>query len=184
MMPELSLNILDIAQNSVSAGSKLTEIDVRIDSQSDILEITISDDGCGMTEEQIAHVTDPFYTTRTTRKVGLGVPFFKMAAELAGGKFNISSTKGVGTTTYAAFQLSNIDRMPLGDMAGTMTSLIGPNPDIDFVYRFERDGKSFILDTREFREILGEDVSLSNPDVLAYAKAYIDENTEECGGTL
>ena len=184
MMPELSLNILDIAQNSVRADASLTEIRVTVDTPADKLTIVVSDNGCGMTEEQIEKVTDPFFTTRTTRKVGLGVPFFKMAAEITGGEFSITSKLGVGTTTTAVFGLSNIDRMPLGDMAGTISSLVGMNPDRDFIYTFDRDGKSFTLDTREFREILGEDVSLSEPDVMAYITAYINENTEECGGSV
>ena len=184
MMPELSLNVLDIAQNSVRADASLTEIRVTVDTPADKLTIVVSDNGCGMTEEQIEKVTDPFFTTRTTRKVGLGVPFFKMAAEITGGEFNITSKLGVGTTTTAVFGLSNIDRMPLGDMAGTISSLVGMNPERDFIYTFDRDGKSFTLDTREFREILGEDVSLSEPDVMAYITAYINENTEECGGSV
>ena len=184
MMPELSLNVLDIAENSVRAGATLTEIRVTVDTAADRLTITVSDNGCGMSDEQIEHVTDPFFTTRTTRKVGLGVPFFKMAAEITGGEFSIKSKLGEGTTTSAVFGLTNIDRMPLGDMAGTMSSLIGMNPDIDFIYSFERDGTGFELDTREFREILGDDVSLSDPGVMTYIKSYIDENTEEGGGTV
>ena len=184
MMPEISLNILDVAQNSVKAGAKLVTLECLIDTKADTLTVIIDDDGCGMTKEQVEAVTDPFYTTRTTRKVGLGVPFFKMAAEITGGEFSIKSKLGEGTTTSAVFGLTNIDRMPLGDMAGTMSSLIGMNPGIDFIYSFERDGTGFELDTREFREILGDDVSLSDPGVMTYIKSYIDENTEECGGTV
>ena len=101
MMPELSLNILDVAKNSVTAGASLITITVAADTAADTLKIAIADNGCGMTQEQVARVTDPFFTTRTTRKVGLGIPFFKMAAELTGGSFTIDSTVNVGTTTTA-----------------------------------------------------------------------------------
>ena len=107
MLPEISLNILDVAQNSISAGAALTEISVVIDTASDSLTVVIKDNGCGMNEEQLKAVTDPFYTTRKTRKVGLGVPFFKMAAEITGGSFEISSAVGKGTTVKAVFGLSH-----------------------------------------------------------------------------
>lgn len=184
MMPELSLNILDVAQNSVTAGSQVTVISVAADTAADRLTIRISDAGCGMTPEQVAKVTDPFYTTRTTRKVGLGVPFFKMAAELTGGSFEIASKVGEGTTVTAVFGLRHIDRMPLGDIASTMTSLIGPNPDIDFVLEYTVDNKGFVMDTREFRSILGPDIPLSAPEVLTYIAGYINENISACGAPL
>ncbi|MBR4410151.1 MAG: ATP-binding protein [Firmicutes bacterium] len=180
MMPELSLNILDVAQNSVTAKATLIEISITGDSTSDLLTIRIADNGCGMTEEQVRNVTDPFFTSRKTRKVGLGIPFFKMAAELTGGSFQIESAVGVGTTTTAVFGLSSIDRMPLGNMADTMRVLVGPNPDIDFVLTMELDGSGFVMDTRSFREVLGPDIPLSEPQVLNYIEEYIHENTEAC----
>lgn len=179
MMPELSLNILDLAQNSVAADATLITITISADTREDALFISISDNGCGMPEETVKKVTDPFYTTRTTRKVGLGIPFFKMAAEMTGGHFAIESEPGAGTTASAVFGLGHIDRMPLGDMPGTMTALIGPNPDIDFVLRYRVDGAGFDMDTREFREILGE-VKLSEPEVLVYISNFIAENMAEC----
>ena len=115
MMPEISLNILDVAENSTRAKASLVEITVDTDVAADTLTVVIKDDGCGMTEEQVAQVIDPFYTSRTTRKVGLGVPFFKYAAESTGGSFFIRSQVGVGTVVTAVFVLSHIDRMPLGD---------------------------------------------------------------------
>ena len=114
MMPEIAMNILDVAENSVRAGASLIRITVDISRELDRLNIVIEDNGCGMTAEQVAHVTDPFFTTRTTRKVGLGVPFFKMAAESTGGSFSIESVPGQGTVVTAVFGLSHIDRMPLG----------------------------------------------------------------------
>ena len=181
MLPEISLNILDVAQNSISAGAKLTEIFVDIDNAADTLTVCINDDGCGMTPEQVAAVTDPFYTTRKTRKIGLGVPFFKMAAENTGGSFEISSEPGVGTKIKAVFGLTHIDRMPLGDMVFTIHTLVTLNCDIDFVYRYSADGKSFTLDTRQFREILGN-VPFNVPEVSEYIKSYLTENSDEVNG--
>lgn len=181
MMPELSLNILDVAQNSVTAGASLIQISILGDTGSDRLTIRIEDNGCGMTEEQLQRVTDPFFTSRETRKVGLGIPFFKMAAELTGGSFHMDSRVGVGTSTTAVFGLSSIDRMPLGNIADTMSALIGPNPDIDFLLTMEQDSRGFIMDTRAFREVLGPEIPLSEPQVLNYIEDYIRENTESCG---
>ena len=179
MMPEISLNILDVAQNSVTAGAQLIVLDIEADTEADKLTVSIIDDGKGMTQEQISRVADPFYTTRTTRSVGLGVPFFKMACELTGGRFSIESVVGSGTTISAVFGLSHIDRMPLGDIAGTFTALVGPTPDIDFLLNYRVDGKSFTADTREFRAILG-DVPLNEPQVLGFIDGFIRENREEC----
>ena len=183
MMPELSLNILDVAKNSVTAGADLITITVAADTAADRLTIAIADNGCGMTEEQVARVTDPFFTTRTTRKVGLGIPFFKMAAELTGGSFTIASTVNVGTTTTAIFGLTHIDRMPMGDLSGSISTLIQASPDIDFVLDYSADDKSFTMDTREFRAILG-DVPLNMPEVLSYIEGFLTENIAECGVEL
>jgi len=180
MMPEISLNILDLAQNSITAGSLLTQIGIKIDNSSDTLEVMISDNGRGMSPEQTAMISDPFYTTRTTRKVGLGVPFLKMAAELTGGSITIVSEPGGGTATKAVFGLSHIDRMPIGDVAGTMVSLIGPNPDIDFVLSYAVDENSFVADTREMRNIL-EGVPLYSPEVLAFISDFINESIDGLG---
>ena len=178
MMTEISLNILDIAENSTKAGSSLVTILVDADTGADMLKVVIKDDGCGMSEEQLAQVTDPFYTTRTTRKVGLGVPFFKMAAEAAGGSFDIISEVGKGTEVTAVFSLSSVDRMPLGDMTTTIQNLIIYHPDTDFYYRYTYDGESFDLDTRQMREMLGG-VPLDTPDVAEFIKEYLEENRKE-----
>ena len=134
-MLELSLNVLDIAQNSIAAGATRVLLSVQEDTANDRLTLTVADNGCGMTLQQLARVRDPFFTTRTTRKVGMGIPLFRMAAETAGGTFDIQSEKGNGTTVTAVFGLRHIDRMPLGDMAGTVATLIRLNPQVDFVYR-------------------------------------------------
>jgi len=180
-MPEISLNVLDVAENSTKAGASLVEISVDVNVKDDLLAIVIRDNGCGMDKEQLSHVTDPFYTTRTTRKVGLGVPFFKEAAEDTGGSFEIISEKNVGTTVTAKFVLDNIDRMPLGDMCTTMHNLIVYHPDTDFLYRYRYNETSFELDTREFHEILGE-VPFDSPEVSAYILSYLKENTKETDG--
>ena len=180
-MRELALNVMDVAQNSISAGASLITLTVEEDLAADRLTITLEDNGCGMTEEQVSQVTDPFFTTRTTRRVGLGVPFFKYAAESTGGTFAIRSAPGKGTTVTAVFVLSHIDRMPLGDISGVIHDLIVYHPDTDFCYTYEYDGKSFTLDTREFREILG-DIPLNSPKVSSYISDYLTENKLETDG--
>ncbi len=178
MMTELSLNILDVAENSIRAEAALVEIHVTADTRKDILVIVIKDNGKGMTPEQVAHVEDPFFTTRTTRKVGLGVPFFKQAALGTNGEFSITSELGVGTTTRAVFTLSHIDRMPLGDITSTIHTLITFNTQTEFLYTYTYNDESFTLDTREFKEVLG-DVPLDTPEVSAYVKEYLIENKNE-----
>ena len=177
-MQELSLNILDIAQNSVRAGATLITITVTEDPERDLLAIAIGDNGCGMSPRQAEQVQDPFYTTRTTRRVGLGVPFFKMAAEMTGGGLSIRTKEGEGTVVAATFGLSHIDRMPLGDVSGTVATLIQCNPHIDFVYVRTLGPRSITMDTREFRRILG-DVPLDAPEVSVFIREYLEENTAE-----
>ena len=174
-MQEISLNVLDIAQNSISAGARLVSICAQEDTSAGLLTIVIADDGRGMTAEQAAHVTDPFYPTRTTRRVGLGVPFFKMASEMTGGEFAIDSHPGEGTAVRAVFHTGHIDCMPLGDLEETVFTLVTLNPDIDFRYERVIDGERSILDTREFREILG-DVPLNEPEVTQFIRDYLNEN--------
>ena len=183
-MPEISLNILDVAENSTRADASLVQITVDVQPDADRLTVIITDDGCGMTKEQVERVTDPFYTSRTTRKVGLGVPFFKFAAESTGGSFSIESEPGKGTTVTAIFTLNHIDRMPLGDMTATIHTLIQGHPDTDFLYVYRGSEKEFSLDTREMRAILG-DVPFDTPDISSYIKDYLTENKLETdGGTV
>lgn len=181
MMPEISLNILDVAENSIRAEASIVEILVSVQNREDSLRVVIKDNGCGMDEEQIRMVQDPFFTTRKTRKVGLGVPFFKQAAECTGGSFVIRSQKGVGTEVEALFKLSSIDRMPLGDINGVIYTLIVFNETIDFIYTYEFDEKSFVLDTREIRQILGN-VSFQTFEVSIFLKEYLKENKQETDG--
>ena len=180
-MRELSLNVMDVAQNSVRAQASLVKITVTESDREDNLTISIEDNGCGMTDEQVQQVIDPFFTTRTTRKVGLGVPLFKLSAEQTGGSFDIRSKVGVGTTTTASYKKSSVDMTPLGDINGTVKILIQCNPDIDFIFTHSTDLDSFTLDTRELREVL-EGVSLNTPDVLEWIGQFLTENTHNIYG--
>ena len=172
---------MDVAQNSVRAQASIVRITVNESDKNDLLVISISDNGCGMTDEQVQQVIDPFFTTRTTRKVGLGVPLFKLSAEQTGGSFDIRSKVGEGTVTTASYVKSSVDMTPLGDINSTVKILIQCNPGIDFVYTRSTDSDSFTLDTRELREVLG-DVSLDNADVLGWIADYLEENTNNLYG--
>ncbi len=176
-MRELSLNVMDVAQNSVRAEADLVTITVTESDKDDLLSISIEDNGCGMTEEQVSQVIDPFFTTRTTRKVGLGVPLFKLSAEQTGGSFDIVSQVGKGTRTTANYVKSHVDMTPLGDINSTVSILIRCNPDIDFVFTHTTDKGSFTLDTRELREVL-QGVSLDTPDVIEWITQYLEEQTQ------
>ncbi len=177
-MRELSLNVLDIAQNSVSANASLIEIELTEDTKNHELLIGIYDNGKGMTQEQVESVRDPFFTTRTTRKVGMGIPLFKFAAEMTGGKLEIESEVGVGTKVRANFKTDHLDFTPIGDMTSTMISLITMNLHIDFIYKRKVDEKEFIVDTRQLKSILG-DVPLNEPSIAMWITQYINENTKQ-----
>ena len=181
MFSEISLNILDVVQNSISARACLIEITVHIDTKGAPLTVVIEDDGSGMSAEELSKVVDPFYTTGKTRNTGLGVPFFKTASEMTGGSFDISSEKGKGTRVKAVFVLSSIDRMPLGDMPETLISLINANCHIDFIYNYSTDERSFTLDTRQLRKILGN-VPINLSEVTVFLTRYLYDNTAEVSG--
>ena len=177
-MREISLHILDIAQNSITANATLVEITVDENDKADTLSVIIADNGKGMSEEMVKNVVDPFTTGRTTRKVGLGIPLIKMAAENTGGSFKLESKLGVGTTLTAVFVLSSIDRQPLGDMAETMLGMVTSYENVDFLYVHKVNENEFILDTREIKKILGG-VSLSEPDVYMWLSEYLKEGEYE-----
>lgn len=177
-MQELSMNVLDIAENSVRAGAQNIDISIVQSTAQDRQTLSIADDGKGMDADMVARVTDPFTTTRTTRKVGLGLPFLKMAARQTGGELAIQSQVGRGTTVTATFGLSHIDLMPLGDMGSTMATLVQASPDIDFTYRFERDGRAFDFSTQEARQIL-DGVPLNQPEVVLFIRGHVDEGMKE-----
>lgn len=177
-MKELSLNILDVAENSVKAGASLIEI--ILEEKGSVLTLTIKDDGCGMSEDILSGVTNPFYTTRTTRKVGLGLPLLKMAAEQTGGSMSITSvsekndSENHGTTVTAVFNTDHIDFTPLGDVVSTVTTLIQGHPEYDFLYCHKIDNKEILLDTRELRVVL-EDVPLNSYDVIKWIEDCLKE---------
>lgn len=180
-MQELSLHILDIAQNSITAQATLIEIRIDENAADNVLDITIQDNGKGMDAEKVKKVLDPFFTTRTTRKVGLGIPLYREAALSTGGDFSIVSEVGVGTTVFARFGYSHIDRQPLGDIAGVMYTLITCNPDIDFVYIHKVDDRQFTADTREMKAIL-DGVPLSDMQVGLWLKEFLQEGISNLYG--
>ena len=181
-MKELSLNILDITQNSISARATLIYITLTEDADG-WLTLAIRDNGCGMTEETLRTVMDPFYTTRTTRKVGMGIPLLKMAAEQTGGKVTIESvsetvSENHGTTITATFDTGHIDMTPLGDIISTVETILQGHPEIDYVYTHTSPRFSVKMDTRELRAVLGE-VSLAEPEILAWVRGYLSEQYEQ-----
>ena len=180
-MDELSLYVLDITMNSVRAGA--TDISIELAERGEWLDFTVRDNGCGMTEEQLAKLENPFFTTRTTRKVGLGIPFLKMLAEMTGGSVKITSVHESvsdqhGTVTHARFGRHHIDFIPLGDMVETVKTLIQGSPEIDFTYRHATEAGEVTLSTASLREILGEDISLSEPEILSWIDSYLREQYE------
>lgn len=180
-MTELALHILDIANNSTRANAKNVEISVIADTLSDKLTIIVADDGCGMDEELLKRVTDPFATTRTTRKVGLGIPLFKQAAELTGGGLTVTSKVGVGTTTTATFGLKHIDRLPLGAVGSTFATLIGGAPETEFALNYEVDGRKYRFSTSDVKAVT-EGIPINEPEILKFIEDMIDENIENING--
>jgi len=166
MMQDLSLHILDIVENATQAGATLVEIDILEDMDKDLLRISIQDNGRGMDAEMLKGATDPFVTTRTTRRVGMGLPLLKQAARETGGDLRITSELGKGTRVVATFQKSHIDRRPLGDMGATLTALIMGNPDLDFVYRSNLREEEVEVDTRSIRKELDGAMGINDPAVM------------------
>ncbi len=164
-MRELSLHILDVVENGITAGGTCIWIEVDEARQKDLLKIVIRDNGQGMPAEKLQNINDPFITTRTTRRVGLGLSLLAAASARCDGTIRVDSAPGKGTEVEAIFRYSHIDRAPLGDMAATLSTLIIGNPEIDFVYSHRIDGEEFSLDTREIRAEM-QDLSLSDPMVI------------------
>lgn len=178
-MKELSLNILDVAKNSTVAGATLVEISLVL-APDGWLTMTIRDNGCGMDEETVKHVFDPFYTTRKTRKVGLGLPLLRLSAESTGGTLTITSTKDPvshGTTVTATFDTTHIDFTPVGDVVSSLVILIGGDPQCDFLFTDKTPDREVLLDTRDIRAVLGG-VSLAEFEVLEWIRAYLLQQYE------
>jgi len=177
-MKDLALHILDILQNSVTAGATLVKLQIDEIPADDKYLVKFTDNGKGMDAEMVQHVTDPFFTTRTTRKVGLGLPLLNQNAKRTGGSLMIHSTPGMGTEVLVEFSFKHIDRLPTGDIAGTLALTVSSYPAIEFIYTHNTPQGTFIFDTAEIKETLG-DLPISNPQVIAFMKDLIRDNLGE-----
>jgi len=179
-MLELSLHILDIVENSTRAGAKSVQIDIIEDKRRDLLTIEIRDDGSGMSEDVLSKAMDPFFTTKTVRHVGLGLPMLAQAAEQTGGRLVVESKGGEGTSVVAEFKLSHIDRQPLGNIVSTLVTLVAGNTDIDFIYRHRRDDREYLLDTGSIRKEIG-DLPMNHVKVLIFIKEHVQGGLQDIG---
>jgi hypothetical protein len=179
-MEDLSMHILDIAENGVTAGATRIDISLNEDEAADRLTLEIRDNGSGMDEQLLRNAVSPFTTTRTTRKFGLGLPMLAQNAEAAGGFLKVESESGKGTEVRAEFQLSHIDRVPLGDLGSTLVTLFVGFSKVDFAFRYRSDRGEFSCDTVDIREELG-DVPLSHPEAMKAVRSLITEGLREAG---
>lgn len=177
-MQDLSLHVLDIAENSVRAKASKVTIEIIEDIQKNQLRLNIKDDGVGMSEKMTQRVLDPFTTTRQTRRVGLGLSLLYQNCLYAGGNLAVHSQKGIGTSIEAVMQYDHIDRLPIGDMASTLTALIGANPKLHLIYHHSYKEKYFTLDTAEIEAAL-EDVPINNPEIIQWLRSYIRKQIDE-----
>jgi hypothetical protein len=180
-MREVALHILDICQNSVTAKADFIHIGIDINEDMDLMVIIIKDNGCGMNRDLLKRVTSPFTTTRTTRKVGLGIPLFKAGCEATGGSFLITSAVNIGTTVRAEYHLSHIDRPPLGELAETLHLLFTGSPEINFVFECTYLQNTFDINTKEIKDTL-QGVPLNNSDVSVWLLEYIRDGLKELFG--
>ncbi|MDP2965915.1 MAG: ATP-binding protein [Pelolinea sp.] len=176
-MKELSLHILDIAENSVNAGATKIGISVVENLNKDELIINIKDNGKGMDPEKLKNIADPFITSRTTRKIGLGIPFLKAVAEACEGGLEIASERGFGTELQVRFKHSHIDRMPLGDLKSTWLNLLIGYPKVHWVLVYTINDKTYTLDDQPIKEVLNG-IPLSDPQVIRYLKDEIANGFE------
>lgn len=193
-MREIALHLLDIAENSVAAQARNVTINVLVDLKSDRLSASVQDDGRGMDPEMVKRVCDPFTTSRLTRKVGLGIPLLKAAAEACNGFLRIDSCPGKGTFLEVEFQESHIDRMPLGDLEGTWLTLVVAYPLIHWLFRYRvvlpgpqaggSKEREFLFDSQPVQEALGSDISFSEPDVLAYLRSCLEDGISSVRSAL
>jgi hypothetical protein len=176
-MEDISLHILDIAENSIAAHARTVEIRIEENTADDLFVLDIVDDGKGMTEEEANKALDPFYTTKKTRRFGFGLSLLRETAKMADGDFSLASKPGKGTSIRASFQMSHIDARPLGSIPDTMATLIMGNPDVDFVYSHKFDSGSYSLDTREIKNQLG-DIPINSPEVITLLRNKIKEELD------
>lgn len=172
------MHILDIVQNSISAGATRVTLTVDEAPRADLLTIVIGDNGKGMTPEQVSRLSDPFFTSRTTRKVGMGIPLLMDSARQSGGDVRIESEPGKGTEVTAVFGYSNIDRPPLGDVANALMLLVSSNPALDFLFTYRYNGDEYLFDTVDVREILGDD-ALKDLTIIRNLEEMIKDNMRE-----
>jgi hypothetical protein len=175
---DLSLHILDIVENSLAAGAKRVEIRIVEDLRADRMTVEINDDGSGMDEDMVRKALDPFFTTKTVRRVGLGLPLLAEACRMSNGELRLDSCPGKGTRVKATFQHSHIDRKPVGRMGDTLITLVVGHPEVELLYEHRKDGRSFSLDTREIKSDLG-DVPLNAPPVVSALRTLILSGLEE-----
>lgn len=176
-MRELSLHILDIVQNSLAADADKIWVLVNEDIDNNLMEIIIKDNGRGMGQEELQKVLDPFYTTRKTRRVGLGLSLLQANAQACGGGLWIESEQGMGTTVRVVFVHDHIDRTPLGDMVSTLVTLVAGAPEVDFEYERRLDRERYVFKTVEIKEVL-DGTPLNHPEVLAWLKGHLEEKEE------
>lgn len=179
-MEDLSLHILDIVENAIAAKAKKIGVSITEEPERDRLIIEIKDDGIGMDEEVSQKAIDPFFTTRSSRKVGLGLSFLNQAAQEAGGFLRIESELGKGTIVTATFQYHHIDRKPLGSMTETMTTLLIGNPQLDITYTHQKEGKSYVLNSQMIKERFKEP-SLISPEIIQWLKKHLKEGLAQIG---
>lgn len=171
-MKELSLHLLDIAENSINANATHVTISINENTLEDRLAMSVKDNGSGMTPEMTLKIVDPFTTSRTTRKVGLGIPLLKAAAEMCNGFLTITSQPGEGTELFVQFQRSHIDRMPLGDIEGTILHLVVGSPDTHWTFKYKVNDENYEFDDQIIKSEL-EGIPLSEPMVLSYIRNEI-----------
>lgn len=177
-MRDLSLHLLDIARNSITANSTEINIMINEDCNSDFLTMSIHDNGIGMDQMTLDRVLDPFFTTRKTRNVGLGLSLLKANCRITGGDLEISSKLDEGTFVKAILINSNIDRPPLGNVASTITCLILSEEKFNLSFTYQYNDKSFSFSTNEIQEILGNDVDIKDWSIINWIESYINENIE------
>ena len=182
-MTELSLHILDIIQNSIAANANQIEISVSEDHLTDQLIIKITDNGIGMDTALLQKVADPFFTTRKTRKVGLGISLFRHAAEQCGGSLTITSQLRIGTSVTVVMKQTHIDRQPMGDIAGVLSLMVSSNPTIDFIYSHKTDNGTYLFTSKEIKQIL-EDVPVSDPKIVKFMREMIQDNLNEINASV
>ena len=182
-MKEICENIIDIVNNSIVAGATNIEIEISEDVAGDILRISIKDNGKGIEPDQLQRISDPFFTSKAKRRIGMGTSLLKFHAELTGGEFSIQSKPGEGTGVFASFGLSHVDRQPLGDISGTLLMFLTANPNVSITYRHVTDHGSFGFDSAELKDALGG-VQLNRPEVRNILKEYISSNLSALRGKI